>query len=158
MASRKVSDALDYASARLRYWPFGADSSPEIERIISRRRLAAWTAVAPMMTIAVARGAGSDYCYGLVLGLWAVAVAFAAAQRPGSRTALPSWRSSCQTSSHCPRRYRSSQFLDSTFQDSAAPTRCPRQQPDRQPDATVVTNVNQGWKSAVMMAKRAYGR
>jgi hypothetical protein len=42
-----------------------------------------------MMTIAVARGAGSDYFYGLVLGLWAVAVAFAAAQtirlrrRPG---------------------------------------------------------------------------
>jgi hypothetical protein len=65
----------------LRYWPFGGRQfSPEIERVISRRRLAAWTAVAAMMTIAVAGGAGPDYFYGLVLALWAVAVAFAAAQ------------------------------------------------------------------------------
>jgi hypothetical protein len=68
-------------SAVLRYWPFGGRQfSPEIERIISRRRLAAWTAVAATMTIPVAAGAGSGYFYGLVLALWAVSVAFAAAQ------------------------------------------------------------------------------
>ena len=36
----------------------------------------------------------------------------ASSKRPGSRTALPSWRSSCQTGSRCPRRYRSCQFPD----------------------------------------------
>ena len=68
-------------STVLRHWLFGGRQfSPEIERILSRRRLAAWTAVAATITIAVAGGAGPGYFYTLVLALWAVAVAFAATQ------------------------------------------------------------------------------
>jgi hypothetical protein len=65
----------------LRYWPFGGRRfSPEIEQIIRRRRLAAWIAVAAMVAIAVAEGAGPSYFYAPVLALWAVAAAFAGAQ------------------------------------------------------------------------------
>src|ERR1700740_2445391 len=47
-------------SGVLRRWPFGGRRfSPEIERIIRRRRLAAWTAVAAMVSIAVAGGGGA---------------------------------------------------------------------------------------------------
>jgi hypothetical protein len=65
----------------LRYRQFGGRQySPEIERIISRRRTAAWIAAAVMVAIAAARGTGPSYFYALMLALWAVASVFAAVQ------------------------------------------------------------------------------
>jgi hypothetical protein len=72
---------LHIISIVLRYWPFGGRQfSPEIERIISRRRIAVWIAVAAMAAIAIAGGSGPGYFYALMLMLWAVASGFATAQ------------------------------------------------------------------------------
>ena len=65
----------------VRYWPFGGRRfPPEIERIIWRRRLAAWIAVAALVSILVAWGRGPGYFYAPVLALSVVAAAFAGAQ------------------------------------------------------------------------------